>query len=47
MDPLKTWKGVWRWYDEDNLIGSTKEYSQSGLSLEEFGHLIIKNNLSS
>lgn len=38
IDPLRQWKGVWRWYDETMLdcCRSLDEIKQFGISLPEF-----------
>jgi Phytochelatin synthase len=38
VDPMRQWKGVWRWYDETMLdcCRSLQEIQQSGITLGEF-----------
>ena len=35
IDPQKTWKGIWRWYDEGLLTCTTKDRMAQGFTLEE------------
>ncbi|KAL5032442.1 hypothetical protein BDV3_001010 [Batrachochytrium dendrobatidis] len=48
MDPLRTWKGVWRWYDESMLdcCRSLKEIRETGISIAEFVCLAQCNGLT-
>jgi glutathione gamma-glutamylcysteinyltransferase len=39
IDPRKQWKGIWRWYSDENLHCTNTELLKKGLSLEEFGIL--------
>jgi len=39
IDPKKQWKGIWRWYSEENLHCTTPELLKLGLCLEEFSVL--------
>lgn len=38
IDPMRTWKGVWRWFSEQNLAccASTSEVRENGLSFDMF-----------
>lgn len=45
IDPGRTWKGVWRWFDE-SLLGGCKDLSlieKEGITLEEFICIAICN----
>lgn len=48
-DPMKPWKGIWRWYDELmlNFCCIAKEDMEAGLSLEQMTILARCNNLHS
>jgi len=39
IDPRKRWKGIWRWYSDDNLHCTNPKLLMEGLCLEEFGIL--------
>ena len=34
VDPGKTWKGIWRWYDEQVLNCTSRDSMNNGLTLE-------------
>ena len=48
VDPMKTWKGMWRWYDEYslNLCCISVEDFRRGLSIEEMTFLARCNSLN-
>ena len=45
VDPGKQWKGIWRWYTEDNLNLITKEILSRGVDLQSWTHLAQHNYL--
>eukprot|EP01022_Parablepharisma_sp_SALTPOND_P011681 TRINITY_DN1492_c0_g1_i2.p1 TRINITY_DN1492_c0_g1~~TRINITY_DN1492_c0_g1_i2.p1 ORF type:complete len:445 (+),score=33.19 TRINITY_DN1492_c0_g1_i2:248-1582(+) len=45
IDPKKQWKGIWRWYSEENLHCTNGELLKLGLCLEEFSTLAKCNGL--
>lgn len=49
IDPGREWKGVWRWYSDDNLdccATDVSEIKEKGVTFREFGCLAKCNGLS-
>lgn len=43
IDPMRTWKGAWRWFDEGNLGTCDCQAQSELLSFEAFGCLAARN----
>jgi glutathione gamma-glutamylcysteinyltransferase len=43
LDPQRSWKGIWRWWSEDNLSGINGEMMKKGIDLEEFDRVAKLN----
>ena len=45
VDPQKTWKGIWRWFNEEVLHCSSSDKMKEGMNLEEMSLLARCNGL--
>jgi len=45
IDPLKPWKGIWRWFHEEILKCTSKEKMESGMTLEQMTLLARCNGM--
>lgn len=45
VDPMKRWKGIWRWYNEDLLHCASRDRMEQGLTLDEMTQLARCNGL--
>ena len=43
LDPQQSWKGVWRWWCEDNIKGVTPKMLERGMHLQQFTSIALQN----
>ncbi|CAD8174106.1 unnamed protein product [Paramecium pentaurelia] len=46
IDPGVQWKGIWKWYTEENLHGLKKEHLENGIDLDAFSHIAKHNKVA-